>query len=125
MKFALSIFFALASSAQAALPFCNLSLYTASGEEGALVNSRAVRYTPTVRFVLPAAAYAANPTFFNQLPHSCLSMGVLTVLKTKEKFSVYRTTDDRCDGGNVIGVVVSQKSGKTVADIDDGTIICR
>jgi hypothetical protein len=130
MKF-IPLFLLLSVTAFAApkLPFCDMSVLEnadpSDTSSNSLYDSRDLRYTEKVRFTIPKNVYAANKSFFGKSGHSCLTMGIIELAVSGEKYLAYRTTKDECDGGNTFGIIVSKKTGKKVADISDGDIMCK
>lgn len=106
-------------------PFCNLSISTAPGEDGAIENYKRIQYSQNLKINIPKETYAANKDFFKQLGHDCLTMGEIKIRGIQETFTVYNTAKDECDGGNTFGIVVSNTSHERIADIGDGFISCK
>lgn len=115
----------LTAFAEMKYPFCEDSISVAPSEEGAISNNKLIRYTNKIPFELPQNIYRANRAFFRSLGHDCLGMSMIEIIATGEKFYLYTTKMDECDGGNTFGIMVSEASSRTVALINDGQIECK
>lgn len=129
MKFFITLLFAsiLGSTSFAAEPkysFCDNSISSAPGEDGAIDDNKLIQYTQNLPLHISQETRQANQRFFKDVRRSCLDMGKIEVLSTGENFFVYNTNQDICDGGNTFGIVVSASSHETVANINDGQIEC-
>lgn len=106
------------------LSFCGKTVTMPADEPNSLENDPALIYNRTIDYVLDEDVYQANKEFFDDVPRRYLSMGSLEIKKTGDKYWIYRTVEDDCDGGNTFGIIVSEKTSQQIAEINDGDITC-
>ena len=114
-----------AMAVKAKYSFCDSSISSAPGEEDSIDNNKDIKLNNKAPFHIPNGVYQANKKFFRSLGHDCLGLSTLEVVSTGEKFLMYTTNKDECDGGNTFGIIVSEENNREVAQVNDGLIECK